>query len=220
MAVLKELVLRDIQRKQYSYRDVGRISGLSHVTISRIATGFTEQPAQDILIRLARALGASPRDYLEAAGYIVEDLGDQGHTERSDVIPRREMTRLPILGEVRGGMPIIRHEYIEGYEEIDVNLVRGGDYFYLRVKGDSMNGDGIIDGSLVRVRRQEVIQSGEIALVALNGDEATVKRVWLQDEEITLEASNPEYMPRKQHYHPRDVQIIGKIVASLTYFNE
>ena len=111
---------------------------------------------------------------------------------------------IPVIGTVAAGTPILAQENIEGY------LPWGGDNscFALQVKGDSMIDAGILSGDKVIVRPQPTAEHGEI-VVALLGDEATVKRLSRKDGQVWLLPENPAYSP----IDGREAQIIGKVCA-------
>jgi repressor LexA len=115
--------------------------------------------------------------------------------------------RIPIVGNVAAGSPILAQECIEDYLTFDVGG-REDEYFALRVRGESMIGVGILSGDLVVVRRQQVARNGEI-VVALLGDEATVKTFSRQDGRIWLLPENPEYQP----IDGTNCSILGKVTA-------
>lgn len=120
--------------------------------------------------------------------------------------------RIPILGRVSAGLPLYADEYIEGYTLTDLN--GGAEYFGLRVHGDSMNAIGINDGYLIIVRRQEEVEQGEVAVVLVDGDDATVKRFYSSGTTVTLmpQSTNPEHKPRMYDLSKTEVQILGKVV--------
>ena len=115
--------------------------------------------------------------------------------------------RVPIVGNVAAGSPILAQECIEDYLTFDTGG-RSGEYFALRVRGESMLGVGILPDDLVVVRRQQTANNGEI-VVALIGDEATVKTFKKQNGEIWLLPANPDYQP----IDGRECEVIGKVVA-------
>jgi len=121
-----------------------------------------------------------------------------------------EMHRLPVLGSIRAGEPIDRIEYNEGYTLVDPDLLRGKEGFALRVKGDSMSGDRILDGDIVIVAKQPEVLPHEIAVVAIDGETATLKRVKIHGDMVMLTPSNPAHEP--QLVPAKDVHIIGKVV--------
>ena len=115
---------------------------------------------------------------------------------------------LPVVGSVAAGQPILAEENIEEYVQLPPEI--GGDEgeFILRVRGDSMRDAGILDGDSVVVRRQDTSSDGEI-IVALVGDEATVKRFFRESDHIRLQAENPDYEPIRS----KDVQLVGRVVS-------
>ena len=119
--------------------------------------------------------------------------------------------RLPLLGQVAAGSPLLAEENIEDYLAVPQPLSRGGEEFLLRVKGDSMTGAGILDGDILVVRRQESASNGEI-VVALAGEdesasEATVKRFFRESGRVRLQPENEAFEPIYADY----VQILGKV---------
>ncbi|MEM5014073.1 LexA family transcriptional regulator [Niallia taxi] len=120
------------------------------------------------------------------------------------------MISIPVLGCVQAGIPIEMIENPEGYTLVDPYILNGKDGFALRVQGDSMIGDRIHDGDLVIVSKQEEVQPHEIAVVAVNGDHATLKRVRLHGNMAMLIPSNPAMEP--QLVPAEDIHILGKVV--------
>lgn len=123
--------------------------------------------------------------------------------------------RIPVLGRVVAGIPLEAVEEILDYEEITPELAATGDFFALKIRGHSME-PRMLDGDVVIVRRQDDVDSGDVAIVLVNGDEATVKQVKKQPEGITLVASNTGvYLP---HFYSNNeiehlpVQILGKVI--------
>ena len=120
---------------------------------------------------------------------------------------REEPDRIPIVGNVAAGSPILAQECIEDYLTFDTGG-RGGEYFALRVRGDSMINAGILNGDLVVVRSQPTANQGEI-VVAMIEDEATVKRLSRKGGHIWLLPENDDYSPIDGTY----AQILGKVAA-------
>ena len=121
---------------------------------------------------------------------------------------------VPVLGRVQAGIPTSAISEVLDYEEIPANMAARGEYFGLLVRGDSMSPD-LKDGDIVIVRCQEDVESGELAIVSVNGDNATVKKVYKSAQGITLVPINPMYDP--QTYSNSDivrlpVEIRGKVV--------
>jgi len=128
-----------------------------------------------------------------------------------------KMTNIPILGSIRAGQPIDRIEDNDGYTLVDPDIMRGREGFALKVKGDSMSGDRIQDGDLVVVVKQEEVQPHEIAVVAVNDQEATLKRVKIQNNMCMLIPSNPTLQP--DLVPSKDVRILGKVVQLIINMN-
>ena len=126
---------------------------------------------------------------------------------------REQEYRLPLLGQVAAGSPLLAEENVEDYLAVPEPLSRGGEEFLLRVKGDSMINAGILEGDILVVRKQESADDGEI-VVALAGEdesagEATVKRFFREGERVRLQPENDALEPIYADY----VQILGKVTG-------
>lgn len=132
----------------------------------------------------------------------------------------KKIVELPILGVVRAGEPLYAQQNLLGYSSIDAALVPSGECFYLRVKGDSMNMSNIVDNQLVMIRRQQEVENGEIALVLVGDEDATIKKLYRSDATITLmpHSSNPEYPPRIINLEKDTFKVIGKVVGTFISF--
>lgn len=123
--------------------------------------------------------------------------------------------RVPVLGRVAAGIPIDAIEEIIDWEDISENMASGGaEFFGLQIKGDSME-PKISDGDIVIVRKQPDVGSGEVAVVLVNGYDATVKRVKKSPAGITLIANNPAYDPvfySNDEIERMPVTILGRVV--------
>jgi len=155
---------------------------------------------------------------LERAGLIKRDPTKPRALElRRDPKPEtaraEDVHRLPLLGEIAAGGPLLAEQNVEDYLAVPEPLARGGEEFLLRVKGDSMFNAGILDGDLVVVRRQQDARNGDI-VVALAGadetaDEATVKRFFREDGRIRLQPENDALEPIYTDY----VEVLGKVTG-------
>jgi repressor LexA len=119
---------------------------------------------------------------------------------------------IPIIGRVAAGDPIIAEENFEGSINVDGIMFRGEGHFALRVKGDSMKNAGIYDGDIVIARHQATAEKGEI-VVAILGDEATVKRYMPQNGEILLMPENEDHDPIVVSRDGVDFRIAGKVTG-------
>lgn len=127
-----------------------------------------------------------------------------------NIIPMPSKSSIPLVGDIACGTPILAEENREGDVDLPEHIHAD---FALRCKGDSMINARIYDGDIVYIRQQDTVEHGEIAAVLI-GTEATLKRVFLFDDHITLEAENPQYRPLSYWGDEmNDVRILGKAVA-------
>ena len=160
---------------------------------------------------------------LERAGLLRRDptkpraLELVGHRREAKPDPRPqrqpEQRKLPLVGQVAAGGPLLAEDNVEDYLAVPEPLSRGGEEFLLRIKGDSMIEAGILDGDIVVVRRQQDARDGDI-VVALAGDdetaeEATVKRFFRETGRIRLQPENAALEP----IYARHVEILGKVIG-------
>jgi len=123
-----------------------------------------------------------------------------------------DLREVPLVGRIAAGSPVLATEDIEDVFSLPTSLVGSGPVFMLRVRGDSMVDAGILDGDLVVVRRQPDANDGDIVAAMIEGEEATVKRLYRRDGQIVLHAENPAY---PDMVFDGDVAILGKVVSVL-----
>lgn len=184
------------QAKHMTQTDVANYIGLTQGAYSNWERGETKIDGVQ-LSRLAELFEVSV-DYL------------LGKTD----IPGNKYIRIPVLGRVAAGIPIDAIEEVIDWEDISAEAAGDGEYFGLQIKGHSME-PKISDGDVVIVRRQPDVDSGDIAVVLVNGDDATVKRIKKSPQGVTLIPSNPAYEP--MYYSNKEieslpVQILGRVV--------
>ena len=127
-----------------------------------------------------------------------------------NIIPMPEMRKIPLIGSIACGSPVLAEEHIEEYIDIPRHIHAD---FALTCKGDSMINARIFDGDVVYIRQQDTVDNGEIAAVLIDG-EATLKRVQLFEDHISLEPENPQYRPLVYwNEEMNTVRILGKAVA-------
>lgn len=153
-------------------------------TIGKIETGVNDI-VQSKVIDFAKALNTTPA-YL--MGW-VDDTNNSKLIDEHSAIKSLAGVRIPVLGEIVAGIPIDAYQEILDYEEIPAALASQGEFFALKVKGDSMS-PRIADGDVVICKQQSDIESGDIAVVTINGDTATLKKVVKHSTGITLVALN------------------------------
>ncbi|MBR2577304.1 MAG: helix-turn-helix domain-containing protein [Erysipelotrichaceae bacterium] len=127
-----------------------------------------------------------------------------------------EKVAVPVLGEVKAGYDMYVNEEILGYEYLNNSEYRPGEYFYLKVKGDSMIDDRIADGDIVYVRKQDYLDNNEIGVFLLDGNEVTIKRYSADENGITLKAANRKYKDRR--FREDELRILGKVLHSKVFF--
>lgn len=135
---------------------------------------------------------------------------------QSDVFRLEKGMKIPVLGSVAAGTPIFAEENYIGSEEISEELASTGEFFGLKIKGDSMS-PRIMKGDTVIVRQQDDAESGDIVIVLINGDSATCKRLMKYQEGISLISFNPAYEPMtfsNKDIMEKPVRIIGKVVEN------
>lgn len=194
------------QRRQEIGLTVDQVAekiGKNRATVYRYESSEIEKFPIDVLSPLAEALQTTPA-YLMGWDDNVESLP-------VNVIPMPETKKIPLVGSIACGAPILAEEHIEDYVDIPKHIHAD---FALTCKGDSMINARIFDGDIVYIRQQDMVENGEIAAV-LNGDEeATLKRVKLFEDHISLEPENPQYRPIVLwNEEMNTVRILGKAVA-------
>lgn len=189
-----------------SMREVARRLEMPYTTYVNYEKGSRE-PNSETLIEIANFFGTSI-DYL--LGKSNERHGHSASTLPDNIIQMPEMRKIPLLGTIACGEPILAEQNIEC--QIDIPKEIHAD-FALQCKGDSMINARIFDGDIVYIRQQEMVETGEIAAVLI-GDEATLKRVRLFPDHIVLEPENPQYRPFVYWGEEMNtVRILGKAVA-------
>ena len=121
---------------------------------------------------------------------------------------------IPLVGSVPAGAPLLAQENIEGSIAVDTSFIGRGECFTLRVVGESMLGAGINDGDFVVVRKQQTAEPGDI-VVAVIGDEATVKRFYPEEDHVRLEPENDAFSPIIVEYETPGFYIAGKVTGLL-----
>lgn len=146
---------------------------------------------------------------LEDEGYISRQSG----LNRAIRMPGETVARVPLIGKVTAGVPILAVEQVEDYVPYSGGGYQPGELFALRVSGTSMINAGIFDNDVVIVKKTSVAENGDI-VVALIGDEATVKRIFVEKDHIRLQPENDAFEP----IIVKEVIVLGKVVSLLRYF--
>lgn len=157
------------------------------------------------------------KDFSDFFGVSIDYLLEQTDSENDPFYSngKNKGIKIPVLGRVVAGIPLEATTEILDWEEITPEMASAGEYFALQIKGSSMM-PRIQEGDVVIVKKQPSVESGEIAIVLINGDEATIKQVYVQENGIMLQAYNPTVYPA-HFYNNEEIQklpicVIGKVV--------
>ena len=178
---MQHLNTENFQRIEDYINDYREATGGCPPTLAEIAEG----------LGLAKSTVSKYLKRMKEAGQ-VDFAGHRNIVTRRMREDAEGFCRVPLLGAVACGLPILAEENVEAYVRLPVALFGRGEYYLLRAKGDSMTGAGIEDGDLVLVRQQDTAAYNQI-VVALIGEEATLKRFRPEREYIRLHAENPRY---------------------------
>lgn len=193
--IFRDNLRRYISSKDLTQKDLAQEIDVSASTLNDWVTG-KKLPRMDKIDKLCSFFHCTRSDLL-------------------DVATKTKAVKIPVLGTVVAGLPMEAVENIIDYEEISPDVAAGGNYFALRIKGRSME-PRICEGDVVIVRKQSDVESGDVAIVLVNGNEATVKKVKKTEEGIMLIANNMDvYSPHfysNKEIRELPVQVIGKVV--------
>lgn len=199
--VISDNIKRLMKERGWTQLKTSEMSGISKSTLSDYINCKTLINPGNVE-KLAKAFNVKKSD-------IDPSFNLEWNEKQNDV--RLPFTKLPIVGAVSCGNGVLAYQEIEGYEEVPTSWLNGGEYFFLRAKGDSMINARIMDGDLLLIRRQDDVENGEIAAVLID-DEIVLKRVYKTNGTIILQSENPMYKPIILNQNDmKDVRIIGKL---------
>lgn len=216
--------------KKLTQEELAKKVNTKKTTISNYETGYSS-PSYDMLRDLAEILevttdwliGVSDTSINHAHAYYLylketfdSDKIDNKKIGKFQSLISDDFVDIPVIGTIFAGIPLERIEHHEGTYPVLKKTINGYDAFWLKVKGESMSGDEIHDGDLVCIIVTTEVNPSDIAAVAINGDEATLKRVKCSGETCILTPSNREMEPF--FVKSKDVHIIGKVVGFQRYF--
>lgn len=187
------------KQKGMTIADIAEKANLPKGTVQNIFAGYVPSPRLDTVRAIERALG-------------IDNSTFSSYFARFDNLSPISTQRVPMLGDIACGQPIVANEERESYIQVGKEINAD---FCLTARGDSMIGARILDGDIVFCRAQDTVENGEIAAVII-GDEATLKRVYYYPEKkkLVLQAENPKYEPFVYVGEElSDIRIIGKAVA-------
>lgn len=175
--------------------------GVTEATVQRWESGNIKTVRREKIAKLAEVLKVSPASLM---GW-EEPLP-------SNMTPIQNMKKVPLIGQIACGTPILAEENITDYIDLPGHI--RADYA-LTCKGDSMINAGIRDGDIVYIRKQEAVDNGQIAAVLVGDDEATLKRFYLVDGKVTLNAENPAYLPMV--YVGKEIEAVHVIGLAIAF---
>ncbi len=191
----------EIARSEPDIQALGKLAEFYGVTVDCI-TGTSLPPIDGTATTLAEPVIKKGKNLITRYN---EMLAAKRALEAIRVPPQIE---LPIIGVVRAGPGGIAFEEPIGHASVDQDAISNGSrYFYLRVKGESMSPE-IMPGDLALVREQPEVEYGELAVVIVDGEEGTIKRVFFKNGEVFLQATNPSYNRTEK---ADNVKIVGKV---------
>lgn len=204
------------ENKKISLREVERLTNIGYSHLSMVENGKRNvTPA--LLKNLAKTYGLDYIDLYEKAGYI--DLVEKEKInllEKNDKSSRYFMC--PVYGQISAGQPNWAVENIEGRLPLDVNLmnlVNPEEYYFLRVNGESMN-NVVRNGAFALIHRQDIVENGDIAVVLVNGYDATLKKFTKEGDVIILAPDSKDSSFTIQVYdQTTSIKILGKYVGKL-----
>ena len=186
------------KRHKITQENLANIIGVERSSIGKYESSTTI-PSNETLIKIANYFNVST-DYL---------LGNKEEPKNKKI-----GIKIPVFGEVAAGVPISALNDILDYEEITPELAATGEYFGLKIKGDSME-PRMTTGDTVIVRSQPEVENGEIAIVMVDGETSTCKKITKTPDGLVLISLNPAYEPMfytKREVRELPVRIIGKVV--------
>lgn len=198
------------KRKSMTQAAVAKATGVNKSTIQRYEAGLIEKIKLPVIESIAKTLGVNPAWLIGKSEEMIQ-LSELGR-------PYNPTHRIPLLGRISAGLPLYAEEHIEGhmYTELSGN----GEYFGLRVRGDSMSAANIHEGNVIVVRKQPVVENGQIAVVLVNGEDATVKRFYKEGDIVTLmpQSHNPEHHPQVYDSAKVRIEVLGRVVQNTITF--
>lgn len=196
-----ERLRRARKKEKLTQKELAITIGAAHNSISNWEND-QNMPDPNTIQNLCWALRVEP-NYFFSYEEDAEQLAD-------NVTPMPEMRRIPLVGTIACGEPVLADEHIEDYVRVPRRIPAD---FALTCKGDSMINARIFDGDIVYIHQQETVENGEIAAVLIDG-EATLKRVQIFDDHVSLEPENPQYRPLVFWGEEMNtIHILGKAVA-------
>lgn len=187
-----------LKKNKMRQRDLAIAMGCTYATVSNWVNG-QRLPSMNAVKNIAKVMGVTTSQLLEGVA-VPPDEGDK--------------YLIPVLGRVQAGIPVEAVEDIIDYEEIPEQMARQGEYFGLQIRGDSMT-PRFCENDIVIVKKQPDLESGDIGIILVDNNDATIKKVMKFEGGINLVPLNPVYDIKtysKQQIEELPIQILGKVV--------
>lgn len=196
---------RVIDNSGLSYVELEKRTGISKSALQRYANGSTKKVPIDVIQAIAKVTNVSDAWIM---GWQTQSI-PEGFLTIPNTVKR------PRLGVISCGDPIMSEENFDGYDDVPEDISCD---FTLICEGDSMIGARICDGDTVYIKQQPTVENGQIAAVLIDGTEKLLKRVYITEDSIILQAENPAYPPRSFFKEDMNrVSIIGRAVGFYSY---
>lgn len=206
-----------LRRKELglSYQSLADKTGLSRSTLQRYETGSIKNMPLDKLEVLAKGLNVEP-------SYLMnwEEKNIIHSLPQSSILTNESMVQLPVLHSIKVGMFLFSQQNIKGYKLTgSEDISEGGDFFYANIEGDEMKDAGILPNDIVLIRIQSEVKNGDIALISIDKEHTTIKRIINQNNTIILKPENTAY--ELQVFSGTElnrIQVIGRIILTIHKF--
>lgn len=209
MNTFQERLRTAMKAKKITQAELSRITGITTASISHYVNGIYEAKQKHLFL-IAKALGCSVT-YLMG---LEDEPNKSGNNNTATEIPGvRPVTvkTIPLFKEISCGVPVYTDDDVKCYVPVGSEIEAD---FCVIANGDSMTGARINDGDVVFIKETEQVQNGEIAAVWIDGEGATLKRVYIQDDTLSLIAENPKYPPLVfTAERAQEVRLLGKAVV-------
>lgn len=192
---------------EMSQAEIGKVLGITSQGVGLYENEKRDIPT-DVLIKLSKFFGVS-------TDYILGKSNNRYLDKKINIDVADTPTKIPVVGKISAGLPILATENIESYEYApSIYIKEGFEYFYLRVNGDSMNLK-FNDGDLLLVQKQDNLENDEIGVILVDGMDATVKKYKYENGLVILSPMSTNTDHIVQIYNPKDIniKIIGKVVS-------
>lgn len=212
MAEFKDRLIEALKLRHMSAAELSRLAQVNEGAISQYKKG-AYKATQENLDRLAKTLDVSI-PWLMGADVPMERKKEKSDTLPPNLLPVPKTVKKPRLGIISCGEPIATEENFDGYDDVpeDINCD-----FTLKCEGDSMIGARIYDGDIVYIKQQSNVEYGQIAAVLVDGSETLLKKVYINEDSVILQAANPEYPPKI--FYKEDINRISIIGVAVGFYS-